>query len=214
MVLYIKYKFTLLLTLVFLLCLMSMQSIQNSSEQQILISDKNECDSRDSIPLFNFSSQEYTEAGDFIFIFGHKREELSDKVRVNGKSNLELAVFNVLMSELGEELMLQPAYRNLEIHFLLTKKGNVEHMYLTNELFWYFEEPDMSRQVDNLNFNDAGEMEMARNLFDYMSSEEIQQIKEIVQKQNWKGGKCGGKRVDTIISLQLAQNEILYSPEN
>lgn len=212
--LYIKYKFTLLLGLACMLCFIGFSSLEISLEPSNFKSPNTDCDALDSIPLFNFSSQQHSETGDFIFVYGHRREELSEKVKVNGKSNLELAIFNELMSKLGVELMSKPAYQNLEIHFLLTKKGEVEHMYLTNELFWYFEEPDMSKQVDNLNFSDEGEIEMARNLFDFMTIEEISEVKEIIQKQNWKGGKCNGKRVDTIISLHLAKNEILYSPEN
>lgn len=212
--LYIIYKFTLLLGISFFLSFIGLTSHQAANEPAIFKASSHDCNSRDSIPLFDFSSQQHSETGDFIFVYGHEREALSDNVRVNGKSNLELAIFNELMSNLGEEMMRQPAYQNLEIHFLLTKKGEVENIYLTNELFWYFVEPDGSRQVDNLNFSDEGEIEMARNLFGYMTEEEILQIKEIVQKQKWKGGKCERKRVDVIISLLLATDEILYSPEN
>lgn len=208
MILYIKYIF-----IVFLFSIVNITPFKPTGKPALFYTEVNrltssDCERLDSIPILNFSSQQFSENEDFNFIYGNRREDLTEKVTVNGSDDLEKTVFQILHDNLGYEVMQNAAYQNLEINFLLSKKGKVDYIYLTNELFWYFEEPGFGKQVNKLNFEDPEEMEMARNLFDFMTLEEIQFIKELVAGQIWKNGKCNGKRVDTIIVLKMKSDEI------
>lgn len=161
-----------------------------------------DCTRLDSLELLDTTSPVLDADMDYEHLYGINNDRLSESATVNGKQDLAAALDPVFLQALGADTYRSDTYQILEITFLLTAKGEIRQLWLTNELFWYAKTYDGQSQYELLDKNNTEELAMART-FGLMTREEIEQIKQLIRTQEWEPGRCDGQPVNTIVSLTL-----------
>lgn len=135
--------------------------------------------------------------------WGKNNEELSEKAKVNGETDLDLIVESELIKKIGQEQFHSPQYEDLEVFFVLTPENEIKNLYLTNEIFWYLKHGETSTQAAQLDVNNDEMIQRAKTMFGFMTLDEIELIKQVVRSLKWESGQCNGERINTLVTLNF-----------
>lgn len=133
------------------------------------------------------------------YVKGVNNERLVDKATINGKEDISYELMNLIIEEFKGETGL-PQFEKVKLTIKIDVNGNVE---LHNSGYLITQLASFQSQLKNMSEEHKKTMHKVMGI---MTEEDNDKLIALVNRQNWKPGKCLGKKVNSILSFEILFN--------